>query len=122
FAHHPTAIATTLAGLRARAGSGRIVAVLEPRSNSMRMGAHAAQLAPSLAGANRVFLLSRPGLCWDPGAVGAALDGRGSAHADVDGLLAARAAEVRAGVQVVFMSNGGFDAAPRRFAAILQDG
>ena len=122
FAHHPTAIATTLEGLRARAGDGRILAVLEPRSNSMRMGAHAAQLAPSLMAADRVFLLRRPQLAWDAGAVIAALEGRASAHPDVDALLAALANEVRAGDQVVFMSNGGFDGAPRRFAASLQRG
>src|SRR5690606_5332045 len=49
FAHHPTAIATTLAGLRARVGAGRVLVALEPRSNSMRLGVHAAQIAPSLA-------------------------------------------------------------------------
>jgi UDP-N-acetylmuramate: L-alanyl-gamma-D-glutamyl-meso-diaminopimelate ligase len=122
FAHHPTAIATTLAGLRARAGGGRVLAVLEPRSNSMRMGAHAAQLAPSLAAADRVFLLQRPELPWDAAAVIAALAGRGSAHADTDALLVALDREVRGGDLVVFMSNGGFDAAPRRFAAMLQRG
>jgi UDP-N-acetylmuramate: L-alanyl-gamma-D-glutamyl-meso-diaminopimelate ligase len=120
FAHHPTAIATTLAGLRARAGSGRVLAVLEPRSNSMRMGAHAAQLAPSLDAADRVFFLQRPELAWDAAAVIAALRGQGEACPDVDALLAALQREVRGGDQVVFMSNGGFEGAPRRFAAALQ--
>ena len=122
FAHHPTAIATTLSGLRARAAGGRILAVLEPRSNSMRTGAHAAALAPSLAAADRVYLLQRPGLPWDAQSVIQALGGRGSAHADVEALLGALSAEVRAGDQVVFMSNGGFDAAPHRFAAQLTAG
>src|SRR3546814_3619144 len=53
FAHHPTAIATTLAGLRAKVGGARIVVAMEPRSNSMRLGAHADALAPSLDGADR---------------------------------------------------------------------
>src|SRR5690606_16474004 len=57
FAHHPTAIATTLQGLRARVGEGRIVVAMEPRSNSMRLGAHAAALAPSLALADAVVFL-----------------------------------------------------------------
>jgi len=122
FAHHPTAIAATLAGLRARAGGERIVAVLEPRSNSMRLGAHADALAPSLADADRVFLLQRPELPWDAGAVIGALRGSGSAHADVDSLLAALRAHVEPGDQVVFMSNGGFDAAPRRFVDMLDAG
>ena len=119
FAHHPTAIASTLAGLRAR-GGGRLVAVLEPRSNSMRLGAHAAALAPSLDAADRVFLLQRRELRWDAGAVIGALRGTGSAHPDTEALLAALQQELQPGDQVVFMSNGGFDGAPARFARWLQ--
>ncbi|MCK9367672.1 MAG: UDP-N-acetylmuramate:L-alanyl-gamma-D-glutamyl-meso-diaminopimelate ligase [Metallibacterium scheffleri] len=116
FAHHPTAIATTLAGLRARVGSARILAVLEPRSNSMRAGAHAAALAPALADADEVVLLARPALAWDTAPGIAALDGRGMAVPDTDTLLSTLAARARAGDHVVFMSNGGFEGAPRRFA------
>lgn len=116
FAHHPTAIATTLAGLRAKVGSARIVVALEPRSNSMRLGAHAEALAPSLADADAVVFLHRPELAWDAGRVTAALNGRGSAVPTVDALIAALRSEVRAGDHVVFMSNGGFEGAPRRFA------
>ncbi|PIQ37212.1 MAG: UDP-N-acetylmuramate:L-alanyl-gamma-D-glutamyl-meso-diaminopimelate ligase [Lysobacterales bacterium CG17_big_fil_post_rev_8_21_14_2_50_64_11] len=115
FAHHPTAIATTLAGLRARVGSARIVVAMEPRSNSMRMGAHAAQLAPALADANAVVFLHRPGLPWDAGAVIDALHGRARSAADVDALLAALHTLAQPGDHVLFMSNGGFDGAPRRF-------
>ncbi|HKZ10590.1 MAG TPA: UDP-N-acetylmuramate:L-alanyl-gamma-D-glutamyl-meso-diaminopimelate ligase [Rhodanobacteraceae bacterium] len=122
FAHHPTAIATTLAGLRARVGSGRIVVALEPRSNSMRAGAHAAALAPSLADADAVVLLQRPETPWDVGRVITALGGRGSAAASVDALLAALRLNVRAGDHVVFMSNGGFENAPRRFLDVLRAG
>ncbi len=121
FAHHPTAIATTLAGLRARIGASRIVVVLEPRSNSMRLGAHAEQLAPSLADADKVVFLQRAELPWDAQRVIDALDGRGSTAADVDALLSSLAAEVRPGDHVVFMSNGGFEGAPRRFAAGLRN-
>ncbi|MEO7013509.1 MAG: UDP-N-acetylmuramate:L-alanyl-gamma-D-glutamyl-meso-diaminopimelate ligase [Dokdonella sp.] len=116
FAHHPTAIEATLAGLRAKVGKARIVVAIEPRSNSMRLGAHAAQLAPSLAGADQVFLLRRPELPWDAQKVIAALDGRARAVADVDALLDALHADVQPGDHVVFMSNGGFESAPRRFA------
>ncbi|HEY0178616.1 MAG TPA: UDP-N-acetylmuramate:L-alanyl-gamma-D-glutamyl-meso-diaminopimelate ligase [Dokdonella sp.] len=119
FAHHPTAIATTLAGLRARVGAARILVGIEPRSNSMRMGAHADELAPSLAGADHVVLLRRAELPWDAERVVAALGGHGEAAASVDALLAALLARARAGDHVVFMSNGGFENAPRRFLAAL---
>lgn len=120
FAHHPTAIATTLAGLRAKVGDARIVVAMEPRSNSMRLGAHADALAPSLDLADAVVFLARPELPWDAGKVIAALRGEGYAVADADALLAVLAERVRPGDHVVFMSNGGFDGAPRRFVAALQ--
>jgi UDP-N-acetylmuramate: L-alanyl-gamma-D-glutamyl-meso-diaminopimelate ligase len=119
FAHHPTAIATTLAGLRARVGSARILVALEPRSNSMRLGAHAAGLAPSLAMADSVVFLHRPELPWDAGRVTAALAGHASTVPTVDALIAGLLAQVRPGDHVVFMSNGGFEAAPRRFVEAL---
>jgi UDP-N-acetylmuramate: L-alanyl-gamma-D-glutamyl-meso-diaminopimelate ligase len=122
FAHHPTAIATTLAGLRAKVGAARIVVAMEPRSNSMRMGAHADALAPSLDLADAVLFLQRPELAWDAGKVVAALRGEGHTAADVDALIAALRSLARAGDHVVFMSNGGFDAAPRRFLAVLEQG
>jgi UDP-N-acetylmuramate: L-alanyl-gamma-D-glutamyl-meso-diaminopimelate ligase len=120
FAHHPTAIATTLAGLRAKVGGARILVALEPRSNSMRQGAHAAALAPALRDADAVVFLQRPGLPWDAHRVTDALGGRGSTVPTVDELLAALQAQARAGDCVVFMSNGGFEGAPRRFVAMLQ--
>ena len=119
FAHHPTAIATTLAGLRASVGSARILVALEPRSNSMRVGAHAEALAPSLADADGVVFLQRAELPWDAQRVTAALHGRGTAAPTVDTLLDALRAQVRPGDHVVFMSNGGFEAAPRRFVEAL---
>ena len=120
FAHHPTAIATTLAGLRAKVGGARIVVAMEPRSNSMRLGAHAEALAPSLADADAVVFLHRPELAWDGGKVVAALRGDGIAVPDADALIDALRARVAAGDHVVFMSNGGFDGAPRRFLQALQ--
>jgi UDP-N-acetylmuramate: L-alanyl-gamma-D-glutamyl-meso-diaminopimelate ligase len=115
FAHHPTAIATTLAGLRAQVGTARILVALEPRSNSMRMGAHAAQLAPALADADEVVFLKRAELPWDAAPVLAALDGRGHAATDVEAMLGLLARLARRGDHVIFMSNGGFEDAPRRF-------
>ena len=119
FAHHPTAIATTLAGLRARVGNARIVVAMEPRSNSMRLGAHADALAPSLDGADAVVFLHRPELAWDAGKVVSALRAQGRAVPDVEAMIAALADIAREGDHVVFMSNGGFDGAPRRFLAAL---
>jgi UDP-N-acetylmuramate: L-alanyl-gamma-D-glutamyl-meso-diaminopimelate ligase len=115
FAHHPSAIATTLAGLRAHLGAARILVALEPRSNSMRAGAHAAELAPSLRDADAVVLLQRPELPWDAARVIDALEGRGRTAPSVDALLDALRAITRSGDHVVFMSNGGFEGAPRRF-------
>ena len=119
FAHHPTAIATTLAGLRANVGKARILVALEPRSNSMRLGAHADGLAPSLADADAVVFLHRPELPWDAQRVTDALHGRGTTAPTVDALIAALHAQARPGDHVVFMSNGGFEAAPRRFVQAL---
>jgi UDP-N-acetylmuramate: L-alanyl-gamma-D-glutamyl-meso-diaminopimelate ligase len=122
FAHHPTAIATTLAGLRARVGNQRILVGMEPRSNSMRLGAHADELAPSLRDADRVVFLQRPELAWDAARVTAALGGRGSTAPSVDALLAALRAAARAGDHVIFMSNGGFENAAARFAVSIAAG
>ena len=119
FAHHPTAIATTLAGLRARVGRARILVGMEPRSNSMRLGAHADELAPSLHDADAVVFLQRPELSWDAQRVTDALDGRGRTAPTVDALIALLADSARAGDHVVFMSNGGFEDAPRRFLRSL---
>lgn len=120
FAHHPTAIATTLAGLRAKVGDARIVVALEPRSNSMRLGAHADALAPSLADADEVVFLHRPELNWDAHRVTDALAGHGDTVPSVEALVQALARQARAGDHVVFMSNGGFEGAPRRFAEALR--
>ncbi len=123
FAHHPTAIRTTLEGLRSKLGpQGRIVVAMEPRSNSMRLGAHADALAPSLEDADAVVFLHRPELAWDAAAVVAAIRGEATAAADVDALIKALQQVSRAGDHVVFMSNGGFDGAPRRFLSVLKDG
>ena len=119
FAHHPTAIASTLAGLRARVGAARILVGMEPRSNSMRLGAHAEELAPSLRDADAVVFLHKPELPWDAGRVTAALDGRGRTAPTVAALVTLLHESAHDGDHVVFMSNGGFENAPRRFLALL---
>lgn len=104
FAHHPTAIATTLAGLRARVGQGRIVAVLEPRSNSMRMGVHKAGVLPALAQADESWLYLPEDLEWSLEATGQPVHVR---H-DLDALPRELAAGLNPGDHVLIMSNGGF--------------
>lgn len=120
FAHHPTAIATTLQGLRARmAGEGRILAVLEPRSNTMRMGVHQDSLRASLGGADRVFLYRPADLGWDLDGLVRGMDGLAGVHNTVDGLLAQLLEEVSAGDNVLIMSNGGFGGLHQRFIDAL---
>ena len=107
FAHHPTAIETTIAGLRSKLKSGRILAVLEPRSNTMKLGAMKDRLAASLAAADLVFCYTN-GLGWDAAAVLAPLGKKASAGGDLDRLIAQIADAARPGDHVLFMSNGGF--------------
>ncbi|MDQ2186602.1 UDP-N-acetylmuramate:L-alanyl-gamma-D-glutamyl-meso-diaminopimelate ligase [Alcaligenaceae bacterium A4P071] len=112
FAHHPTAIDTTLAGLRKQIGQARIVAVLEPRSNTMKQGTMAARLAPALAAADEVFCFGaatgKHALGWDPAQVLSPLGTRAHAYDDIDALVAAIVAGTRTGDHIVVMSNGGF--------------
>ncbi len=122
FAHHPTAIATTLAGLRAKVGKARILVALEPRSNSMRAGAYAGRLAPALAMADRVVILQRADLRWDAHEVVDKLAGRGEVATAVPDLITMLRRQAAAGDYVVFMSNGGFEGAPRRFMDALAAG
>jgi UDP-N-acetylmuramate: L-alanyl-gamma-D-glutamyl-meso-diaminopimelate ligase len=105
FAHHPTAIATTLAGLRNRVGKARILAVLEPRSNTMRMGVHRETLLPSLAGADKAFIYIPGDLDWQlPSSESDVV----TVFEDFEPLLQAVLAEARAGDHILVMSNGGF--------------
>jgi UDP-N-acetylmuramate: L-alanyl-gamma-D-glutamyl-meso-diaminopimelate ligase len=120
FAHHPTAIATTLDGLRRRVGKSRIVAVLEPRSNTMKMGVHRNTLAPSLSGADEVWLFTPPDLGWDAAPIIAALGNRAHASGDIDSLAAELARTARAGDHVLIMSNGGFGGLHGKLLAALE--
>ena len=108
FAHHPTAISFTIDGLRRQADGGRIVAVLEPRSNTMRLGVHREELAAALAGADRVWIYQPAGLDWDLDGVAAALGAKARVLPDVPALVAALDADLESGDRVVVMSNGGF--------------
>jgi UDP-N-acetylmuramate: L-alanyl-gamma-D-glutamyl-meso-diaminopimelate ligase len=120
FAHHPTAIETTLRGLRARVGDARIIAVLEPRSNTMKLGVHREQMAPALALADRSWFLNSADLGWDlPGAL-TALGDRVRFAATVDELVHRLVAETRRGDQIVIMSNGGFGGVHEKLLAALR--
>ena len=107
FAHHPTAIRTTLEGLRQRVGKARILAVLEPRSNTMRRGVMKDALPESLAAADHVFVYTA-NVGWNPETVFARLGARANCSGDLEALVSAIAAEARAGDHVLVMSNGGF--------------
>ena len=107
FAHHPTAIETTLQGLRSSAPEGRILAVIEPRSNTMKMGVWADSLARSLQNADRTFCYTK-GLGWDPALALAPLGNRASCYEQLDALVQAICNQAQTGDRIVVMSNGGF--------------
>lgn len=107
FAHHPTAIAATLTGLRRKVGPARILAVLEPRSNTMKLGVMKDALPGSLAQADLVFCYGA-NLGWNPAEALAPLGAKAACHDDLAALIAAIAAAARPGDQVLVMSNGGF--------------
>ena len=107
FAHHPTAIRVTLEGLRQRVGRARILAVFEPRSNTMKLGVMKDALAPSLAEADAVYVYAAQ-LGWDAAEALRPLGSRARCVGDLDALLALLAEDVRPGDHVVIMSNGGF--------------
>ena len=108
FAHHPTAIATTLQGLRRQVGTARILAVLEPRSNTMRLGIHNAELAAALGDADLVYVQAPADLGWDAASVFAGLGTRAAVFDRVDAIVKRVAADAAPGDQVLVMSNGGF--------------
>jgi UDP-N-acetylmuramate: L-alanyl-gamma-D-glutamyl-meso-diaminopimelate ligase len=107
FAHHPTAIAATIDGLRRHERDGRILAVLEPRSNTMRLGTMKTALPGSLAQADRVFCYAA-NLGWDAAGALASLGARAEVHDSLAALVASVARDARPGDHVVVMSNGGF--------------
>jgi UDP-N-acetylmuramate: L-alanyl-gamma-D-glutamyl-meso-diaminopimelate ligase len=113
FAHHPTAISETLAALRAQQGDRRIVAIVEPRSNTMRMGVHAEALSDSLAAADQVYVLRSAGLRWDPRSVLARIGDKLTVESDVNEIVNIVLADSRSGDQIVMMSNGSFGGLPR---------
>ena len=107
FAHHPTAIATTVAGLRQKVGGARIIAVLEPRSNTMKLGSMKAALPESLAEADQVFCYGG-GVEWDVAAALAPLGGKLHTGNDFDAFVQSILSNAKSGDHILVMSNGGF--------------
>src|SRR4051812_27587190 len=107
FAHHPTAFETTVAGLRRRVGDARIVAVFEPRSNTMKLGTMQDRLASSLSDADLVFCFAKD-LGWDPSHALAALGARAFTHVDMGTMVETLGRMLQPGDHVLVMSNGGF--------------
>ena len=119
FAHHPSAIRATLAAIASKASDGRVLAVFEPRSNTMKMGRHNAELVTAFTAADRVF-------CYRPTTLASAVDDALSGiqptaqiFEDGEALLARLCHEAQPYDHVVFMSNGGFDDLPARLVKRL---
>jgi UDP-N-acetylmuramate: L-alanyl-gamma-D-glutamyl-meso-diaminopimelate ligase len=121
FAHHPTAIRTTVEGLRKRVGRSRILAVLEPRSNTMKRGVMKDELPSSLREADRIFVYTA-GLGWDAPALFGPLGARARCEEMLDPLVAAVAQEAKAGDHVLVMSNGGFGGIHEKLLQRLRSG
>ena len=122
FAHHPTAIRVTIAGLRERIASGeRVIAVLEPRSNTMKRGVQRDELAHALSGADAVFCFT-PKLDWDIGATLAPLGERARVFDALEPMIDAIGALCRAGDHVLVMSNGGFGGIHQRLLTTIGQG
>jgi UDP-N-acetylmuramate: L-alanyl-gamma-D-glutamyl-meso-diaminopimelate ligase len=120
FAHHPTAIATTLDGLRKRVGDAPVVAVIEPRSNSMKLGAHRDGLPDSVKLADQVFWYAPPNLGWDLAATAIACPVPAQVCTSLESIIAEVKALARPGTQVVIMSNGGFGGLHGKLAKALE--
>ncbi len=119
FAHHPTAIELTLQGLRAAGAAGRIVAVIEPRSNTMRLGVHRERLAACTRAADTVLWYQPSGVDWDLDAVARASATPARVFRSTADIIATLVAELGAGDCVVIMSNGGFEGIHRRLVEAL---
>jgi UDP-N-acetylmuramate: L-alanyl-gamma-D-glutamyl-meso-diaminopimelate ligase len=108
FAHHPTEIKATLEALRRSVGDQRITAIMEPRSNTMRMGIHQDTLAASFTLADRVLLFQPEGLSWDLSESTAALGSKCHVYKAIESIVEETTADIHVGEHIVIMSNGGF--------------
>lgn len=120
FAHHPTAIAATLEGLGATTDAGRLLAVIEPRSNTMRLGSMRERLPASVSTADRVWWYQPPTLSWSLDALVDASPVPAAVCDDIDTLVAAVIADARPGDRIVVMSNGAFEGIHEKLLAALE--
>jgi UDP-N-acetylmuramate: L-alanyl-gamma-D-glutamyl-meso-diaminopimelate ligase len=120
FAHHPTAIAATLKGLRAATTKGRLLAVIEPRSNTMRLGSLRERLSDSVADADGVFWFQPAGLDWSMEELMATQGARAQLHSDIETLVAAVVTQASPLDRIVVMSNGSFDGVHERLLTALR--
>ncbi|WP_076416576.1 UDP-N-acetylmuramate:L-alanyl-gamma-D-glutamyl-meso-diaminopimelate ligase [Shewanella sp. UCD-KL12] len=121
FAHHPTAIATTLQGCRAKVGEGKITIILEPRSNTMKSGVHKDTLADSMQLADEAYLYQADSIDWD---VKAAMDKATmpvSVLYDIDEIVETVASHAKSGDTIIVMSNGGFGGLHKKLLKKLND-
>ena len=120
FAHHPTAIATTLDGIRAQVGSEKVIAVIEPRSNTMRLGTHQEKLAGSVEKADQVYWYQPEGLDWSLDSVIAESPVSAKLYSNTEDIIADLVAQASPETHIVIMSNGGFEAIHQRLAERLK--
>ena len=108
FAHHPTAIQATLTALRASVGTKRIICILEPRSNTMRLGIHATAIGAALSNADKVFVYADESLSWDPATLFNGTDTEGEILSSIERIVDSATAFAEPNDHIVIMSNGGF--------------
>lgn len=120
FAHHPTAIATTLAGLRAKVGNEKILALIEPRSNTMRAGVHKESLTNACKDADNIFWYQPPNMQWDLQAVIAQSPVPAKCFDSIDDIVQASIANTNTPLHIVIMSNGGFGGIQQKLTKALQ--
>ena len=120
FAHHPTAIETTLQGVRAQVGDAPVIAIIEPRSNTMRMGMHRQQLAASATQADKVYWYQPEGLDWSLDDVISASNVPAALATDTEQIISEVCSQAEPGSHIVIMSNGGFGGIHTRMVQALQ--
>jgi UDP-N-acetylmuramate: L-alanyl-gamma-D-glutamyl-meso-diaminopimelate ligase len=121
FAHHPTAIKSTIAGVKKRYPGHRVIVALEPRSNTMKMGIHDDTLADSLAAADLVLVYRPSDSNEQFDSIFTSLGSRVTVFGDYDSLVANLCSTLKAGDQMIFMSNGGFGASRQKLTMALQN-
>ncbi len=120
FAHHPTAIVETLSAMKEISGEGRILAVLEPRSNTMRMGVHKNELLDSLQQADEIYLYQPKNIDWNLEDLARHSKAHANVYADVSVIVSDISKQARAGDHIIIMSNGGFESIHTKLLQALE--